>query len=94
MMRNKEVIDKFLQKLPASGSNLYSTGDKLINYNTTIAEWDFDMLYINNTKYSKTTSVHQNYMIFRTGGSYWVRLNKTDIPIGTTSLVVKKDIYF
>lgn len=93
-MRNKEVIDRFLQGLPAWGSNLYSTGDKLVNYNTTIAEWDSGRLYINNTKYSKTTSTHQNYMIFRTENSDWASLNKTDIPIGTTSLVTNKSIYF
>lgn len=93
-MRNKEVIDKFLQKLPASGSNLYSTGDKLINYNTTIAEWDSGRLYINNTKYSKTTSTHQNYIIYRTRYSDLVNLNKTNIPRGTTNLMPNKDIYF
>ena len=38
------------------GNTLTSTGDKLINYNTVIAYWKKDKLYINIKKYSNTTS--------------------------------------
>ena len=56
-MRNKDVVLAFLEKRAASGSNLYSTGKRLINYNTAIAEWyDNYHLIINNTKYSNSTS--------------------------------------
>ena len=62
MMCNKDVINKFLQLLPAMGSNLYSTGHSLINYSTCIAEWSDNCIYINITKYSKTTSKNQNLL--------------------------------
>jgi DNA transposition AAA+ family ATPase len=35
-------------------------GDKLYNYDTVIAYWFNGIMLINGTKYSKTTSVHQN----------------------------------
>lgn len=35
-------------------------GDKLYNYDTVIAYWFYGIMLINGTKYSKTTSVHQN----------------------------------
>lgn len=55
-MTNLEVVNKFIKRLPAHALNLYSTGDKLFSYNTCIAEYHLDMLLINNTKYSNTTS--------------------------------------
>jgi len=35
-------------------------GNKLYNYDTVIAYWFNGIMLINGTKYSKTTSVHQN----------------------------------
>lgn len=64
-MKNIDVIIKFLNRTKASSSNgnLRSTGDKLFSYNTCIAQWVDDLLYINMTQYSPTTSKHRN-MIF------------------------------
>lgn len=62
-MKNKDVIELFLQKKEASGSNLYSDGQKLINYNTTLAQWhDNYHLIVNNTRYSVSTSRNQNWL--------------------------------
>lgn len=61
-MKNNDVIKAFIDGKSACGSNLYSTGDKLINYSTCIAEYnESENRYILNiTKYSSTTSKHQN----------------------------------
>lgn len=65
-MRNIEVIKQFLNKSSGNSDsgNLISTGDRLFSYNTCIAEWidDDDYVIINTTKYSSTTSRHQNML--------------------------------
>lgn len=63
-MRNDDVIKAFVDGKSACGSNLYSTGDKLINYNTCIAQYieDKNRYILNITKYSSTTSKHQNVL--------------------------------
>ena len=62
-MKNKDVIELFLQKKKASGSNLYSDGYKLVNYSTTLAQWhDNYHLIVNNTGYSVSTSKNQNWL--------------------------------
>lgn len=62
-MKNTDVIEAFLEKRAAKGSNLYSDGNKLINYKTTLAQWhDNYHLIINKTKYSVSTSKNQNYL--------------------------------
>lgn len=61
-MRNEEVVIAFSHKERATNStgSLWSTGDCLYSYNTCIAEYDKEgKLYVNLTKYSKTTSNHQ-----------------------------------
>ena len=62
-MKNSDVIKKFLIKESAGGSNLYSDGDRLINYSTTLAQWhDNYHLIVNNTRYSVSTSKNQNLL--------------------------------
>ena len=62
-MKNKDIIELFLQKKKASGSNLYSDGNKLVNYSTTLAQWhDNYNLIVNNTRYSVSTSKNQNWL--------------------------------
>ena len=62
-MKNKDVVLAFLKKEEAWGSHLYSTGKRLISYNTSIAEWyDNYHLIINDTHYSVTTSKNQAYL--------------------------------
>lgn len=62
-MKNEDVVRLFMGRARASGSNLYSTGDKLINYYTCLAQWNYDVLYYNMTKYSVSTSKIQNYIL-------------------------------
>ena len=62
-MKNKDVVLAFLEKREAWGSNLYSTGKRLISYNTSIAEWYSDYyLLVNHTRYSNSTSKQQSYL--------------------------------
>ena len=62
-MKNKDVVLAFLKKEEAWGSHLYSTGKRLISYNTTIAEWYGDCyLLVNHTRYSNSTSKQQSYL--------------------------------
>ena len=62
-MKNKDVIELFLQKKKASGSNLYSDGNKLVNYSTTLAEWYSEfILLVNDTRYSVSTSKNQSWL--------------------------------
>lgn len=61
-MKNKDVVRRFIDKEFASGSNLYSSGNKLFSYNTCIAQWWNDMIIINDTRYSSSTSRHQYYL--------------------------------
>lgn len=71
---DKQVIEKFLNKQAGKtpermiygsvyvyrGRTLNSTGIELYNYQTVIAYWMDDILYLNTKKYSVTTSKIQN----------------------------------
>lgn len=63
-MRNQEVLEQFTWGNCArnSGKNLESDGLRLINYNTEIARLYGRVILLNNSKYSSTTSVHQNWL--------------------------------
>lgn len=63
-MRNQEVLEQFTWGNCAknSGKNLESDGLKLINYNTEIARLYGSTILVNNSKYSSTTSNHQNWL--------------------------------
>lgn len=65
-MKWREVIDKFISREYGSGSNCMSTGERLYSYNTCIGQWVGNVLYINTTKYSNTTTKLQNYLSFKT----------------------------
>lgn len=62
-MRNQQVIDAFVNgKIGrSSNGNLYSTGDKLINYSTCIAQRIANGVILNLTRYSVTTSKIQSW---------------------------------
>lgn len=80
-MTNEQVIRNFLKgyegKTPLrtisgsyhQGRTLYTWNNKLINYSTTIAYIENNILYLNITKYSVTTSKIQN-MIDRLSKDY------------------------
>lgn len=76
-MTTAEVIQQFLRRETAHtpyreaplnglwrwrGASLSSTGDKLISYETPIAEWRGSVLAINGAKYSTTTSKQQSLL--------------------------------
>ena len=91
-MKNKDVVLAFLNKEEAWGSNLYSTGKRLISYNTSIAEWYSDYyLLVNHTRYSVTTSKHQHYLRSElVNSSNIIELCLNNIDINTPNLI---DIY-
>lgn len=71
-----EVIEAFARGVMSGGASrckdypqgrLRIEGDKLYNYDTVIAYWFNGIMLINGTKYSSTTSKHQN------------RLNRQDV---------------
>ena len=76
-MTNEKVILQFLNKRAGhtpyrqilngvyfyKGCTLKSNGLELINYDTRLAFWEKDILYINLKKYSTTTSKIQNTIL-------------------------------
>lgn len=67
-----EVIEAFARGMKSGGASkcksypqgrLRIEGNKLYNYDTVIAYWFNDIMLINGTKYSKTTSKHQNRLM-------------------------------
>lgn len=64
-MRNKDVIEGFIRGEVCNTLHLFSTGDRLLSYNTCIAEVVGEILYINKTRYSVTTSKHLELLLRR-----------------------------
>lgn len=87
-MKNIDVIEAFLEKKAARGSNLYSDGNKLINYKTTLAQWhDNYHLIVNYTKYSVTTRKNQTYLEIATAVKDGIVVKEVyNIPINTENL--------
>ena len=84
-MRNEDVIKSFIHKVEAISynGNLRSTGDRLFSYNTCIAEHlDNGDTAINITKYSNTTSRHQNMLKQK----MYTTLQVINVPINTQQL--------
>lgn len=86
-MRNIEVIKQFLNKSSGNSDNrnLISTGDKLINYTTCIAEWNNDSIMVNMTKYSSSTSRIQTMLISKLRFGHKV-VQIENVPINTKYL--------
>ena len=85
-MRNQEVIGKFVHFAEsAATANVRSTGDKLFNYTTCIAQRHEGKVIVNVTRYSVTTSKIQNYL--RAELSNKVVIKVTSVPMGTRNLV-------
>ena len=63
-MRTRDLIENFVNgKSGLFASNMHSKGDKLFNWETVIAQFIDNILFINTTHYSITTSKHQNNLI-------------------------------
>lgn len=85
-MRNKEVISKFVNFAEsAATANVRSTGDKLFNYYTCIAQRHEGKIIVNNTHYSVTTLKIQNYLWCELSGYDVIEV--TSVPRGTRNLV-------
>lgn len=84
-MTNAQVIQAFAFGNKAHSGSLTSTGDKLFSYNTIIAEFKNNTLYINATKYSVTTSKHQ-HQLRRTFESWNNKVEVSKIPYNAQSL--------
>lgn len=89
-MTNKQVINAFFDGHNGYAGNLMSFNDKLMSYNTCIAQRDGVNLYINQTKYSVTTSKHKG-MVERcannmAGYGYKI-IHVDDVPINTKDLI-------
>ena len=85
-MRNQEVISKFVNFAEsAATANVRSTGDKLFNYYTCIAQRHEGKIIVNVTRYSATTSKIQCYLRRELSGYDVIKV--TSVPIGTCNLV-------
>ena len=84
-MTNQEVINAFAlgQTGRSSTGNLYSTGDRLVNYVTCIAQRLQDgSIVVNSTKYSPTTSKLQTY----TRWTIKIYKEVVNVPINTLDI--------
>lgn len=63
-------------------------GDKLYSYNTVIAEREYNYMLVNMTKYSPTTTVHQNLVMkFADNRELPRKVIIEHVPVGTQTLV-------
>jgi hypothetical protein len=89
-MRTSDLIEKFivggLEKGNASGGRLYIEDNKIINYGTCLAEIVHGNWYVNITKYSRTTTTHQNKIVrtLKERGQNPILLE--NVPMGSSSL--------
>lgn len=93
-MTNQEVISKFVNFAEsAATANVRSTGDKLFNYYTCIAQRHEGKIIVNVTRYSATTSKMQNYL--RHELSDYDVIEVASVPRGTCNLVpyIKQKAY-
>lgn len=66
MKTNQEIIREFCNNRYSKGQNgsLRISDGRLYSYNTCIGEYlDNNTILVNVTKYSKTTSMHQNLLV-------------------------------
>ena len=86
-MRTRDLIEKFVNgKSGLFASNMHSIDDKLFNWETVIAQFINNILFINTTHYSITTTKHQNELLRlaeRNNIHYYI---VDDIAMGTTDL--------
>lgn len=86
MATTKDVIQGFISgddKGKASGGRLFIEDGKLINYGTVIAQRSNEGLIINATKYSMTTTKHQNVLL---NSAYGIVTTVVDVPMGASDL--------
>lgn len=91
-MKNVDVIKGFVNGgKVGKGNSVFSKGDRLFSYDTIIAEKIDGKVYVNETKYSVTTSKAQYYLRCCLKGC-GIKV-EAYVPIGTyslTSYITKK----
>lgn len=85
-MKNKDVVKGFKDGITCHSEHLCSVCNKLYSYSTCIAQKVGDKIYLNETKYSCTTSRHQS-LVRNICNPY--KIFCKDIPIG----IIKLDKY-
>jgi hypothetical protein len=62
-MKNIDVIKAFTARETAKSTNLWTTGNYIVNYSTTLAQYGDGEIIVNMTKYSTSTSTIQNKLL-------------------------------
>ena len=80
-MNRNDIIKAFLDRTTDSAvaSSLRIQGNKLFSYNTVIAQWEPELLIINRTRYSVTTSRQQNEVARKAHARVWNYVAITEI---------------
>lgn len=86
MKTNLEVCYAFAEGKAARCLNMHSTGDRLFSYGTCIAECKDGKLILNLTKYSRSTTRQQSYMLAACIGLEGDHEIVRDVPMWTRSL--------
>lgn len=87
-MTTQNVVEHFVwgeEKGKASGGRLRIEGKRLINFDTTIAQRMDNLVIINITKYSPTTTKHQNRLCRMIGENDNV-IFVSNVPVGAYDL--------
>lgn len=87
MKRNDQVIKDFINGRESANVNLRSTGDKLINYNTCLAQKRGNTMYVNDTRYSVSTSKIQGMLRQQVEWECNVVEYMSGVPINTWNLL-------
>lgn len=84
MKSNSDVVKSFYSKKLCKNKNLISIGNKIISYNTIIAERivvdNITLIIKNVTKYSRSTAKHQGLI------NKYNCVTTNNVPINTTNL--------
>lgn len=81
-MRNNDLISKFVNGgTRGTGSNMYIDNDKLIEWNTCLAQRVNGGYILNLTKYSRTTSRWQNDIKYYVGSKVVATVNGLDFGV-------------
>lgn len=87
-MTNYNLIDLFLNNyILGKTHNMFIKDNKLVMYSTVIAEYKNDILVINNSKYSRTTSKYQNYLLRRSKNYFNKIIVVTNVPFDSKYLI-------
>lgn len=85
-MKNQDVIKKFVNfSEEAHTLNVVSTGEKLFNYDTCLAQRHKGKIILNVTRYSVSTSKVQHYLKYELDGYQVIEVS--GVPRGTANLV-------